>query len=189
MDLGQVFTNTAVAEYMVSQLNIDKQSSILDPCFGDGAFIKSCIRAGYRNIYGYEIDEDLYKMVGQQFPELKLMLGDFLKANNNIKYDAIIMNPPYIRQEKINDLKSVGITKYELKKDPIFSELGNSANMYMYFVLKAIEVLKLGGEMIVIFPGSWLNAKIGWSFKQLVLKQAYIEKLLYVSGDVFEKDV
>ena len=174
---------------MVSQLNINKQSKILDPCFGEGAFIKACIDAGYCNIYGYEIDKELYHIVNLQYPELKLINGDFLKADNKIKYDAIIMNPPYIRQERIDDLKSIGITKCEIRKDPIFSGLGNSANMYMYFVLKALEVLNIGGEMIIIFPESWLNAQIGRSFRQLMLKQAFIEKQIYVRGDVFEKNV
>ena len=41
MDLGQVFTNKTVAEYMVSQFELEKDSLILDPCFGTGAFLKA----------------------------------------------------------------------------------------------------------------------------------------------------
>ena len=63
MDLGQVFTSSVVAKYMVSLLNISFSSSILDPCFGDGVFIDACLEAGFTNITGYEIDENLYNAV------------------------------------------------------------------------------------------------------------------------------
>ena len=44
MDLGQVFTNKTVAEYMVSMFELGKDALILDPCFGAGAFLTAGIR-------------------------------------------------------------------------------------------------------------------------------------------------
>ena len=48
------------------------------------------------------------------------------------------MNPPYIRQEKIDDLARLGITKEKLRKDKIYEPLPSTANMYMYFIFKAL---------------------------------------------------
>ena len=41
-DLGQVYTNIDVARFMVSLLDVRKDSRILDPCFGKGIFIDVC---------------------------------------------------------------------------------------------------------------------------------------------------
>lgn len=119
MDLGQIFTNKYVAEYMVSLFNLDNTDAILDPCFGEGAFIEACLNQGFKNISGYELDENLYKEVKTTYPTLNLHNADFLNINYNGKYDGIIMNPPYIRQEKIDNLKPYGITKKILRKNAI----------------------------------------------------------------------
>ncbi|WP_028511281.1 N-6 DNA methylase [Ruminococcus sp. NK3A76] len=187
MDLGQVFTSPIVARYMVSLLNVSKSSSILDPCFGNGAFINACLDEGYTNITGYEIDNHLYNSVKQVQPRLKLYNSDYLQADEAKKFDAILMNPPYIRHEKIDELSYIGISKKTLRLNPIFLELPTTANMYMYFIIKALQMLNIDGNLVVIFPSSWLNARSGKSFEQLISKQATIEKQIHISGEVFQK--
>ena len=188
MDLGQVFTSSVVAKYMVSLLNISFSSSILDPCFGDGVFIDACLEAGFTNITGYEIDENLYNAVKKCHSDIDLFNSDYLRADEQQKYDAIIMNPPYIRQEKIDELSDLGITKKVLRQNPIFSDLPTTANMYMYFIIKAIEMLRANGDLVVIFPSSWLKAKIGKSFEKLLSQQATIIKQIHITGNVFQKN-
>ncbi len=188
MDLGQIFTSTIVAKYMVSLLNIGLSSSILDPCFGDGVFIDACLNAGYTNISGYEIDSKLFDYVKTKHPRLKLYNGDYLRADETIKYDAVIMNPPYIRQEKIDELSELGISKMALRSNPIFSDLPTTANMYMYFVIKALKMLNANGKLVVIFPSSWIKTRSGKGFEKLITKQALIEKQIHINGEVFQKN-
>ena len=92
MDLGQVFTDRTVAEYMVSMFHLDKDALILDPCFGAGVFLRAGMEQGFANVEGYEIDKGLYEKVKMQFPQFSLYNADFLKASNKRKYDGIIMN-------------------------------------------------------------------------------------------------
>ena len=99
MDLGQVFTTKIISNYMASLLSNDKKR-ILEPCFGGGALIEACLEAGFENIVGCELDGDLYETAKRKYPELELIKGDFLKYEPTNLFDAIIMNPPYIRQEK-----------------------------------------------------------------------------------------
>lgn len=187
MDLGQVFTNKTVAEYMVSMFELKKDALILDPCFGAGAFLTAGMLQGFTNIEGYEIDKELYENVKRQFPRFGLYNDDFLKASNTRKYDGIIMNPPYIRQEKIDDLKILGITKTKLRKNKIYEQLPSTANMYMYFIFKALDLLKDDGEMVVIFPSSWMDARSGKAFQKALNSCATIIKQVHISGEVFEK--
>jgi adenine-specific DNA-methyltransferase len=188
MDLGQIFTEDTIARYMASLLDLEKKSSILDPCFGDGAFIEALLSYGFTNITGVEIDRSLFEKTQTKFSELTLYNSDFLSFNEEKKYDGIIMNPPYVRQEKIDELFEYGITKEKLQENKIFSNLPGSANLYMYFIIKAIHLLKKDGVLVVIFPGSWANTDNGASFKNALMKQCSLTDLVYVHGKAFRQE-
>ncbi|HGI5452392.1 TPA: N-6 DNA methylase [Streptococcus pyogenes] len=187
MDLGQVFTKSSVAEYMAALFNLKNDATILDPCFGDGSFFKALQKQGYTDITGYEIDEKLYKKNKLKWRGIELYNSDFLFNNSSETFDGIIMNPPYIRQEKIDDLKSFGITKDRLRADSLFRDLPSTANIYMYFIIKAISMLKDDGEMVVIFPNSWTSSKSGELFKRILFEQCTLLKQVHLFGDLFEK--
>ena len=72
MDLGQVFTRLPVARYMTSLFSINKESKILDPCFGEGAFLSALANDGWNHIDGYEIDSALYEKCKNKYQKYKL---------------------------------------------------------------------------------------------------------------------
>lgn len=187
MDLGQVFTKSVIARYMVSLFSVPKGALVLDPCFGEGAFLSALILDKKYAICGCEIDKLLFDKVKNKFKHITLKNSDFLQLSDTAKYDGIIMNPPYVRHEKIDDLSELGINKKSLRKCRLYKELSPTANLYMYFILKAISLLKRNGELIVIFPSSWLQAKNGDKFKIHLYKNCAIERQIYVSGNAFEK--
>lgn len=186
MDLGQVFTKEIIAEYMVSLLTVANDAVILDPCFGEGAFLSALKKANRHSVVGYEIDKKLYGKTRVNYPEYILKNADFLQASCKKKYDGVIMNPPYVRHEKINELSKLGVCKEVLNNDKIYKDLPSTANLYMYFIIKAVSLLKKNGEMIVIFPGSWLQAKNGDGFSSALHKNCSVERQIHISGDVFE---
>ena len=187
-DLGQVFTQSNVAKYMVSLFDLPKHAEIMDPCYGAGSFLEALASSGYSNITACEMDTVLFESTKNEYRQYHLINGDFLKLNGSNTYDGIIMNPPYIRQEKINELKSFGITKEKLRLNSIFSGLPSTANMYMYFIMKAIDLLKEGGQLIAIFPSSWMNARSGEDFQNLMLSKCGLERQIHIYGDVFEQE-
>lgn len=187
MDLGQVFTNRNIARFMASLFSLDVNATMLDPCFGTGAFLEALDILGFENVTGYEIDSTLYNEVLSKFKNYKLYNEDFLNSQLN-DFDGIIMNPPYIRQEKIDRLSPLGVTKHKLRNNIIFSELPQNANLYMYFILKSITILREGGELIVIFPNTWLKAKNGVKFRELIRAKCSILQQINITGKVFEKN-
>lgn len=187
-ELGQIFTNMIVADYMVEMFSLEKDASILDPCFGEGVFLDSLRKHGYSNVIGCELDNELYSSAITKFQFASLYCADFLEYNSNLEISGIIMNPPYIRQEKINDLEPYGITKSKIKKNLAFQKLPQNANMYMYFVVKALEILRNNGELVVIFPSSWIDAKGGMTFKNYLFTEYDIVQKTYISGDVFQNN-
>ena len=188
MDLGQIFTGDITADFMVSLFTLKNDAKVLDPCFGDGAFLRALEKRQQYRIYGYEIDQKLYEDTHKNFNNCVLRNKDFLKVSSKVKYDGIIMNPPYIRHEKIDDLSCFGINKEELMQDPLFHALPSTANLYMYFIIKAVSLLKRNGEMIVIFPGSWLNAQNGNRFQTALYASCGLERQIHITGNVFRKN-
>ena len=188
MDLGQVFTRKIIADYMVSLFSIDKSARILEPCFGLGVFLEACQKYGYTSLDGCEIDERLFSIVKEKFPQYRLFCKNFLAFEPSVVYDGIIMNPPYVRQEKIDDLKELGITKEQLRSNDIYAGLPSTANLYMYFLIKAINLLSDNGQLIVIFPSSWMKARSGYGFKKMLLSKVAIANEIHISGGVFEKN-
>lgn len=187
MDLGQIFTVNDVASFMTDLFSIGKDARIIDPCFGGGAFLRELKAKGFSNVTGYEIDKEYYEKVADEFSDYTLINNDFLGASLN-NYDGIVMNPPYVRHEKINDLETLGVTKKKLAENNIYDELPSTANLYMYFIIKGFDILKPGGEMIVIFPSSWIKARSGKSFQKKILECGGIERQIHISGEVFEKN-
>lgn len=187
--LGQIFTRRLVAEYMVDLLDCPADGRILDPCFGGGIFLDCLNQKGYRNLTGVEIDNALYeKYKALHKTDMELYQGDFLTLAGSGEFDAVIMNPPYIRHEKINELKEYGITKKKLFSQAVFSGLPKTANLYMFFILKAIHLIKEEGTIVVIFPESWMKARVGRSFLDCVNGVCNIEENILVKGNAFESN-
>lgn len=188
IDLGQVFTRSNVARYMVSLFDLSKQAAIMDSCYGAGSFLDALLADEYSNVTACEMDTALFESTKEKYHQYKLINNDFLKYADSGAYDGIIMNPPYIRQEKIDELEPYGITKKTLRTNSIFSGLPSTANMYMYFTMKAIDLLKNGGQLIVIFPSSWINARSGIEFQKTMFSKCGVEKQIHIHGNVFERE-
>ena len=85
MDLGQVFTKGIVADYMVSLFTLNNDAVVLDPCFGEGAFLSALKKEKKYSAVGYEIDRDLYDKTKKKYPKYVLKNADFLQASSKKK--------------------------------------------------------------------------------------------------------
>jgi len=187
MELGQVYTKDNVAEYMTSLFTLPEKSVILDPCFGRGAYIDALTKQGKYDIEGTEIDKDSYDFCHRKHPNIKLYNRDFFTYDKNQYFDGIIMNPPYVRHEEINSLDGIGINKKKLTQ-AISANLDAKANLYMYFIIYGIHLLKQNGEMVVIFPNSWEKAQVGTTFKKSIERYCSITEHIDVVGSPFHGD-
>jgi hypothetical protein len=94
-------------------------------------------------------------------------------------FDAVIGNPPYVRQE------TLGIQKeYFLKH---YKTYAGTADLYTYFIEKGINILRPGGYFSYIVANKWMRANYGKPLRQW-LKQQEIEEIVDF-GDlpVFER--
>jgi len=90
-----------------------------------------------------------------EFPEVLNDNGDFEG------FDVMIGNPPYIRQEEL------GWMKEYLKKQ--YETFAGTADMYVYFVERGMQLLRTGGDFCYILPNKWMKGGYGKALRQWAL--------------------
>jgi len=108
-------------------------------------------------------------------------------------FDIVIANPPYVRQESIEDLQGFYEKKeykdklieqikedweydYEGKliKSPFPNKFDKKCDLYVYFYLKGLKLLNPYGVLCYISSNSWLDVGYGKILQEVLLKFAPI---------------
>ncbi len=161
--LGQYFTPEQIASFMISLSKADGKSRILEPSSGEGVFIKLLRARGFKDITGYEIDPRLAALDGC------VKCESFISADTAGKYDLVIGNPPYVRWKNLDER-----AKDELAGNALWNRYFNSLCDYSYiFMLKGVEALKEGGELIFICPEYWMNTTHSQSLRDYFSRNGY----------------
>ena len=82
-------------------------------------------------------------------------------------FDVVIGNPPYVKQERLKDVKHVLEEKY-------LTFMG-TADLYCYFYELGINILRSGGILGYITSNKWLRAKYGTNIRQFINQYYIIE--------------
>ena len=126
---GQYFTTDITLQYTILDFIKNNPKTILEPSIGRGDLIKYITENSNVNFDMYELDESIQLL--EDIDREKVNYGDFIKANISKKYKTIIGNPPYVK-------KSTG-------------------NLYLEFIEKCFNLLKIKGELIFIVPSDFLK--------------------------------
>ncbi len=190
-NLGQVFTSAILAKFMIRLLrdNLKPNSSILDPCIGPNTFFKA-MTEDFSNCHlkGVEIDINLITEEINKFyesPNRTLIKGSFFDLPVSDKFDLIVQNPPYVRQE----LLSVGANSKEsirYNMSSLLSTIPSQSNLYIYFLLKSVLHLKEDGVMVAVIYDSWLYSSFGKFLKESFLKLGHIESIYHFKKSAFD---
>lgn len=84
-------------------------------------------------------------------------------------FDAVIGNPPYVRQERLADYKPYLGAAYESWR--------GTADLYVPFVERALELTRPGGRFGFIVSNKWLRARYGDGLRKYI-KQFDLEQLV-----------
>lgn len=168
---GQYFTPQNIANFMIDIADIDKNSKILEPSSGEGVFLDLLLKRDCNKVVAYELDEEL---ISNRFKNI-IINESFISAKVYEKYDLIIGNPPYIRWKNLEeDLKN------ELNHNYYWNKYFNSLCDYSYiFILKSIEHLKEGGQLIFITPEYWLNTTHSQTLRNYMMQNGYFEEIYH----------
>ena len=95
-------------------------------------------------------------------------------------FDAVIGNPPYVRQETLGkEFKNYAKDKYET--------YAGTADLYTYFIERGLKLLNENGLFGIIVANKWLRARYGKPLRQWLKKQALREIVDFGDLPVFEQ--
>jgi len=84
-------------------------------------------------------------------------------AHDNALFDVVLANPPYVRQEKIKDLKS-------LLKPHYPNTFAGTADIYVYFYDRAIQLLRKEGVLSFITSNKWYRSGYGQNLRKYLAR-------------------
>ncbi len=176
--LGQYFTPEIMADFMVGLADLHPDLRVLEPSCGEGVFLDVLQKKGINNWKAYEIDEEL----GLNFENIQY--ESFVSAKLNELFDLVIGNPPYIRWGNLEEE-----LKEELLLNPLWNRHFNSLCDYLYiFILKSIELLDDGGQLIFICPEYWMNTTHSLGLRNYMVENGYFEAIYhFCETPIFEK--
>ncbi len=89
-------------------------------------------------------------------------------------FDAVIGNPPYVRQESLKDQKAYFGTK--------FASFDGAADLFAYFMEQGVKLLRPGGRYAIIVSSSLLRAAYAQPLRAHLLKAAAIVQIVDFGG-------
>lgn len=163
---------------------------ICDPAIGEGAFLIEIVRVlgdalaargmslakarklvAERCLYGVDIDARavaaahvaVEDFVGARVPALRehLRVGDALAIEWPERFDALVGNPPYVRQELLANKQALRA----------FAAYDGVADLYVYFIELA---QRIADRFCLIVPNKWMTAAYGRPLRELLARTGCI---------------
>ncbi|MFW6047248.1 MAG: Eco57I restriction-modification methylase domain-containing protein [Candidatus Woesearchaeota archaeon] len=154
MNRGQFFTRKEELKKKVFELSINKGRR-LEPSAGAGDLCSYFEDNGKNTDVAIEIDNSLSFV----YDDIKIM--NFFDFSIDEKFDSIYGNPPYVKQQMIEE------------KEKIQSEQ-KSLNLFLYFIEKSFYHLNDNGEIVFIIPREFFTNS----------RASKIRELLYNNGTI-----
>ncbi|NQT68009.1 MAG: Eco57I restriction-modification methylase domain-containing protein, partial [Desulfobacteraceae bacterium] len=117
-------------------------------------------------------DEEMYRINAFDWED------EFSEIMKNGGFDAVIGNPPYIRQESLKDSKA-----YFEKRFTVYHGV---ADLYTYFIEKGVSLLKQSGFFSYIVANKWFRANYGKPLRHWMKQQNIVEIIDFGDLPVFK---
>jgi len=176
---GQVFTPPRLAGLMADWVMGGFPKSLLEPAYGTGVLAAACLAYNSElNVTAYEIDQSVLDFARETPSQINIYNRDFLREDISDRFDAVIMNPPYIRHREISG--------YDKELSALSAMAGfaipKSANLYIYFAVKSLELLRQDGRAAILIPAEWMSANFSKSFKSYLLDRGILKGVITFSN-------
>lgn len=169
---------------------------VCDPAIGEGAFLVEIVRmlaerlggqdarrrVAEHCIFGVDIDPRavararaaVEDFVGSPVPALRehLRVDDALACEWPLRFDAVIANPPYVRQELVAD-------KASLRHFDVYDGV---ADLYVYFVELAHRIAR---RFCIVLPNKWMTAAYGRPLREFLAARGSVEGLIDFEAGLF----
>lgn len=210
---GVVSTKKSVVCKMLDLVNYTSNKDlrgikILEPSSGEGAFALEIIKRLYQsskiynfdfeaklsNIYLCEIDSEIFKTLHVNISKylesidivshkINFFNSDFLLIKIDIKFDLVVGNPPYVRNENI-PLETRKIYQSN------FTTFTHRSDLFIPFYEKGLKLLSKGGVLSYVCSNRWLKNQYGKRLRRMISSQFKVDFVLNLEeADIFDEEV
>lgn len=185
------------------------QRRLLEPSFGQGEFLFAAVRrllaaaphsALENAIRAVELHGETFRTTQAKLLDLLTASGmpvararaltdrwliqdDFLLAELDGRFDFVVGNPPYVRQERI---PAALLLEYRSR----FSTLYDRADLYVPFFERSLDLLAPGGKLAFICANRWFKNKYGGPLRGMIARHFHLECVIDLEGaDAFQNEV
>jgi methylase of polypeptide subunit release factors len=210
---GQHYTPETVARLLAAFAVRSETDLVFDPSCGDGRLLLEALRLkrelGSRRrkphhvveVYGADRSRQAVELAAQTGAQVAV--ADFFDIapaaalTESIilpaAFDAIIGNPPYIRQELMSPRDKRSIER-SLKLDRAASDdihwprWSGRSDIYVYFFAHAIRFLTPAGRLVFLTASSWLDVAYGAALREFMLANFRVIAVIESSCESFFED-
>ncbi|MCK5855638.1 MAG: SAM-dependent DNA methyltransferase, partial [Sulfurovaceae bacterium] len=202
---GQFFTPMPIVKFIVNSLPQKQDAKVIDYACGAGHFLNEYACANENcEIVGIEKEYRLSKVAKvssfMYSQNIDIIYADALAPHEKIKnssFDTLIANPPYSVKGFLETLKKEDREAYRLINAIDDKSYTANNSIECFFIERAIQLLKAGGDAGIIVPSSILTKgshKIGAKSKnvyvqtrELILKYFHIVAIAEFGSGTFGK--
>ena len=208
---GQHYTPPDVARVLAAFAVRSPADTVFDPSCGDGRLLKEAMvakkaiaarskRTVNGEVFGLDRSHSAIDLAARTGAHVAV--ADFFDVEPGARlddlvlpasFDAIIGNPPYIRQEVIGTRDKHRIEARLAKDRQTWPEVfwprwSGRSDMYVYFFAHAICFLKQGGRLVFLTASSWLDAGYGAALREFLLNNFRIVAIIESAAESFFAD-
>ena len=198
-DKNQAFTPDHITQFMCHVVNVNRNSIILDPCCGSGAFLVRAMTEAMddcdtekerdevkaKHIYGIEYEDVAFglsttNMLIHGDGNSNIIQGSMFDNEEwirNAKIDIVLMNPPYNGTRKQSKKEYVKGWSNKITTDP------SKGLHYVYYIAHLLKK----GKLAVLLP---MQCAIGATgdvkmFKEKMLEENTLDAVFSLPNDIF----
>ncbi len=186
-DKGVYYTDLSLAEKMLIELKLPKDTIIMDPCCGTGVFLYAAKKRGFINLFGADQDENAINFCQNNINNVSFACCDSIGPSASAllevfgltdQPDVIIGNPPYVPLAGEAELNCDELFRHRV------SNAGN--NLFIAALMRAFEIVKANGIVSYIIPKNFLHVA-GYSLlRKTLLEEKTILSIIDI-GTYFKK--
>ena len=193
---GSYYTPEWLAQFLTKWVLHNNPKHILENSCGDGIFISSLARNGYKGEFlGFDINGQAVAKAQNRLAKTGItghvVCEDYLKwtlsnleSGTTPMFDGILGNPPFIRYQYMDK-------EIQEETQEIFSRMGlrftKHTNIWVAFVLSALHFLQPGGRMGIVIPAEVINVIYADSLRRYLIDTCS-RILLFDPADIWFED-
>jgi methylase of polypeptide subunit release factors len=184
---GRFYTPESVAELVLSLVLGDRSPPrrLVDPSCGDGVFLRAARRRGIAagRLFGRDIDAEAAR-AAQAASGADIAVADLFDPHPlDGRFDAVVGNPPYVRQERLGAAAKNRIAGGLAAVHPgtgtaLWSRLVGRGDLAACAVARAVALLAPGGRLGFVVSSALLEADYAAPLWQLLASEGRVLALV-----------